>query len=449
MKSKVSALISLAGLLIFSLSFTPALPVKAASSISVGQYVELGNYYGEPILWRCVDIDEHGALMLSDRILTSKAFDAAGEHPNDRNDNRLSGGSNLWETSNIRAWLNSTASAGNVEWPCDNPPIGDLASSGASSRRWRPGGQYNAYASEKGFLADGNFTANERAVIKTVTQKSLLTNVDIALATSGSTTYYHHHDVSYKISVPVQDYDIAYAHNVTDKIFLLDLKQIYRVYQNLGDYYMGRPTEKAVANSDYQNSTYFADTHTWHYWLRSPFPGSRYPQNVRYVTSMGYLFHVKASSSYLGIRPAFYIDLSSLTFKSGNGSAGNPYTIGHVQKEPDVVIFIDKRPLHTDVPPLVLHGRTMVPLRAIFEALAINVEWFPDSGTIIGTRGDTRIELAVDSTRTLVNGTAGVLDVPATIIEGRTMVPVRFIAESTGQDVVWEATTRTVNITTK
>ena len=115
---------------------------------------------------------------------------------------------------------------------------------------------------------------------------------------------------------------------------------------------------------------------------------------------------------------------------------------------PPITIKIDGELLHTDVPPVIIDGRTMVPLRAIFEALGIDVEWIAETRTIIGTTEDTRIELTVDSTAALVNGEEVTLDVPATIMDGRTLVPVRFIAESTGQDVDWEARTRTVLITT-
>ncbi len=114
---------------------------------------------------------------------------------------------------------------------------------------------------------------------------------------------------------------------------------------------------------------------------------------------------------------------------------------------PPISINIDNRPLYTDVPPIILSGRTMVPLRAIFEALDIDVNYDAATRTITGTKDATTIQLTVDSTQTLVNGQAGTLDVPATVMDGRTLVPVRFIAESTGLDVDWVARTRTVVIT--
>ena len=92
--------------------------------------------------------DEHGTLLLSDKILCFKAFDAAGKHDyDDIFQNVEKHGSNFWEDSNIRAWLNSTAPAGAVEWPCGVPPMAENVKDGE-----------NPYADEKGFLADGKFT---------------------------------------------------------------------------------------------------------------------------------------------------------------------------------------------------------------------------------------------------------------------------------------------------
>ena len=131
--------------------------------------------------------------------------------------------------------------------------------------------------------------------------------------------------------------------------------------------------------------------------------------------------------------------LSLSTFRHGLVLVGTP----------PITIEIDRQLLQTEVPPLILEGRTMVPLRAIFEALETDVDYDPDTRLITGTRGATRIELTVDSTAATVNGEAVNLDAPATVMDGRTLVPVRFIAESTGQDVGWEARTRTVLITTE
>lgn len=115
---------------------------------------------------------------------------------------------------------------------------------------------------------------------------------------------------------------------------------------------------------------------------------------------------------------------------------------------PSITIQIDGQLLKTDVPATIQDGRTMVPLRATFEALGIVVGWDAESRTVTGKKGDDLIKLVIDNIIAEVNDEVVFLDVPATIKEGRTLVPVRFIAESTGASVEWEARTRTVSIKT-
>ena len=60
------------------------------SNISIGDYIRLGNYNGQPILWRCVDVDEMGPLMLSDQVLATMAYDAkTSENSATRSHSRL------------------------------------------------------------------------------------------------------------------------------------------------------------------------------------------------------------------------------------------------------------------------------------------------------------------------------------------------------------------------
>ncbi len=128
-------------------------------------------------------------------------------------------------------------------------------------------------------------------------------------------------------------------------------------------------------------------------------------------------------------------------------AAGDSHSLVVIGEVP-LTIKIDGQLLKTDVPPVILDGRTMVPLRATFEGLDIEVGWDPETRTVTGKKGEDNIKLVIDSSEAEVNNETVFLDVPATIMEGRTLVPVRFIAESTGQDVDWEAHTRTVLIKT-
>lgn len=89
-------------------------------NIKIGDYIKLGTYENEPILWRCVDIDDNGPLMLMDKVLGSMPYDAktsenSATRSHSRNSFRSSYGSNHWRDSNMRSWLNSDADAGKVD----------------------------------------------------------------------------------------------------------------------------------------------------------------------------------------------------------------------------------------------------------------------------------------------------------------------------------------------
>lgn len=121
----------------------------------------------------------------------------------------------------------------------------------------------------------------------------------------------------------------------------------------------------------------------------------------------------------------------------------NKYTVTCVPQRM-IQVKVDGNYLTMDVPPTVIDGRTLVPLRAIFESLNANIEWDAASRKVTGTKGSTTVVLVINNKLAKVNGQNVMLDVPATIIDGRTLVPARFIAESLGKRVEWDNTARTV-----
>ena len=94
--------------------------------------------------------------------------------------------------------------------------------------------------------------------------------------------------------------------------------------------------------------------------------------------------------------------------------------------------------------PTIVEGRTLVPLRAIFEALGASVEWDASTRTVSSTLGDTTVKLTIGEKVLYKNGNAVTLDVPATIMNDRTLVPARAVAESFGVEVSWDAISRNV-----
>ena len=111
-------------------------------------------------------------------------------------------------------------------------------------------------------------------------------------------------------------------------------------------------------------------------------------------------------------------------------------------------IELDGNPLSFDVAPIQVGGRTMVPMRAIFEALGADVQWSDYTQSVTATRGDTDVQLTIGATEAQVDGRTVALDVPAMIHQGSTMVPLRFVSESLGADVHWSEARQLVSIST-
>lgn len=95
---------------------------------------------------------------------------------------------------------------------------------------------------------------------------------------------------------------------------------------------------------------------------------------------------------------------------------------------------------------MIKNGVTLVPLRGIFEGLGANVNWNASNKTIDASKGSTKIWLKIGSKTTKVNGKSVTISVPAQIVNGSTLVPLRFISESLGAQVNWVPTTKTVKI---
>ena len=111
-----------------------------------------------------------------------------------------------------------------------------------------------------------------------------------------------------------------------------------------------------------------------------------------------------------------------------------------------IEVYIDGDKLVFDVEPEIVNNRTMVPLKIIFDELEMAVKWDGVMRKVTATKEDLTIELIIDSDISYVNGNKVVIDSEAYIKEGRTMVPLAFLAESTGANVMWNKSTKSVYI---
>lgn len=130
--------------------------------------------------------------------------------------------------------------------------------------------------------------------------------------------------------------------------------------------------------------------------------------------------------------------IAALAVSSVAPAYAQPTTLNTVSNraEERIPILIDGLEIDSDQPPVIIEGRTLVPLRVIFEALGASVNWNNDTRSVIATRGDISIYLAIGSNTLYKNGQPVYLDVTAQIINDRTMVPVRAVSESLGANVV-------------
>ena len=122
-----------------------------------------------------------------------------------------------------------------------------------------------------------------------------------------------------------------------------------------------------------------------------------------------------------------------------------------------ITVTLDGRAIAFDQPPIAINGRTMVPVRAIFEALGAEVEWDPSDQSVFAYRESDGVAVLLYLNDTIMAYKPGAdaepvaieLDVAPIAVNNRTLVPVRVIAESFNCDVDWNQDTQQVIITTK
>ena len=107
---------------------------------------------------------------------------------------------------------------------------------------------------------------------------------------------------------------------------------------------------------------------------------------------------------------------------------------------------VNGKEVKIDVPAQILDGRTMTPSRFVAESLGADVDWDDATKTVTVTNGTKTIKLVIDSNIATIDGEEVEIDVPATIIDGRTLTPSRFVAEALGADVDWDDSTKTVKV---
>ncbi len=116
-------------------------------------------------------------------------------------------------------------------------------------------------------------------------------------------------------------------------------------------------------------------------------------------------------------------------------------------KEEIIPLYINGKRVNFDQQPIIKDGRTLVPVRAIFEAMGAVVGWDGETQTVVAERNGTIIKITINDTTMYKDDNPITIDVPAVIENSRTLVPARAISEAFGAEVTWDDNERAVNIT--
>lgn len=288
-----------------------------SQTLGVGDYVEFGGYYGEPIIWRVVAIENGNPLLFSERILSLKAFDSKGGPREELDSQRADFGTNFWYQSTLRKWLNSSDSSGNVfsSYP-HNPPSEENVSD-------------NPYDKEPGFLA--NFTKAEQDLIAPRRHKVILSDLDNVQGVRDGGS--QRHDLEEDIENAINNYNVSNYHNVEDKVFLLSVKEIKEYIYDNGFAYTRQPTLRATEFSSFTDDTLNTNI-PFNYLTRTPTP--YYSFIVRQVSPDGLLNFRAANYGYQGVVPALSLKAQH-PIAEGNGSINSPYKLLNNQER----VFFD------------------------------------------------------------------------------------------------------------
>lgn len=157
-----------------------------------------------------------------------------------------------------------------------------------------------------------------------------------------------------------------------------------------------------------------------------------HPQDVQTLARLGTALALGGDMA----RARTYLE-QAISLEPGAQSLYDSLASAISQADPGIKVYVEGKAVSFDVQPLIRGGRTLVPIRKVAEALGAQVSW--DAGTATATvlLGTQVVLVTKDSTTARVNGQVVTLDVPATIVDGRTLLPLRFVSESLGKKVDW------------
>ncbi len=138
----------------------------------------------------------------------------------------------------------------------------------------------------------------------------------------------------------------------------------------------------------------------------------------------------KTISIFLSIIMLFGLTLTGCAADNTNSDTNNTEIILQINN-PNMTVNGTEKPIDEDgTAPVIVNNRTLLPVRAVAEEMGGTVQWNGDTKTVTLSYNEYEIKLVIDDNTAYLNGTAQILDTAPAIINERTMLPIRFIAES-------------------
>ncbi|OXM17253.1 hypothetical protein CGZ75_11775 [Paenibacillus herberti] len=175
---------------------------------------------------------------------------------------------------------------------------------------------------------------------------------------------------------------------------------------------------------------------------RGNYPLTIIKPNESFIRRMGTMLAIPLLAGALVAAP-----VASAAATTAKPYAKSTSTASATVKNGAITVIMDGKKLALKSQPLQSKGKILVPMKDIFKALGASVTWEPTTRTIIATSGGyMTMTLQVGASQAAVNGKSVKLDAPATLRNGVTYVPIRFVAETLGALVKWDSAARTVRI---
>lgn len=331
--------------ILFSTNIFASTDIRA---LKQGDYIKMGIYNDEPIIWKVMGKNKNGTYVITDQVICFKAFSGMGTVDGqdqaiwartvyDGATDRGLWGDPRWENSSLRIWLNSS------DQQVDYAGVIKPSKENLRNTTVYPedGGRYkivtNAYDKEAGFL--NGFQSVERDAIAAVTHKVLLNDIDKGEAIGGNSL----ESFSSIYDGIGKQYDRCYYTITTEKIFCPSIKELRDFFYVNNVSFHTTPTAQAYEADESKQNNKLRSDESVRYWLRTPellgdsisrvyvaFPVKNIQLENNSITGSNPAESVnkKEASLYdqaVGVRPALYLK-DGISF-TGKGTRENPYSL--------------------------------------------------------------------------------------------------------------------------